>query len=69
MHYIVDDNYNLIKTVFIITGMYGIHIKFNDEHIPDSPFRVNVSPDGGSARQVTVHALKDRGLAVSRYRC
>ena len=45
--------------------MYGIHIKFNDEHIPDSPFRVNVSPDGGSARLVTVHAFKDRGLSVS----
>ena len=45
--------------------MYGIHIKFNDEHIPDSPFRVNIAPDGGEARQVTVHALKDRGLAVS----
>jgi len=44
--------------------MYGIHVKFNDEHIPESPFKVNISPDGGSARQVTVHALKDRGLSV-----
>ena len=48
-----------------ITGQYGVHIKWNDEHIPNSPFKVTVSPDGGSARQVTIHAFKDRGLAVS----
>lgn len=47
-------------------GMYGIHVKFNDEHIPESPFKVNISPDGGVARQVTVHALKDRGLAIGK---
>lgn len=44
--------------------MYGIHVKFNDEHIPNSPFMVNIAPDSGIARTVTVHALKDRGLAV-----
>lgn len=47
-------------------GMYGIHVKYNDEHIPESPFRVNISPDGGVARQVTVHALKDRGLSIGK---
>lgn len=60
-HGFLGVSYNVDKA-----GMYGIHIKFNDEHIPDSPFRVNVSPDGGSARQVTVHALKDRGLSVDK---
>jgi filamin len=25
-------------------GDYRIGIKFNDRHIPDSPFRINVSP-------------------------
>ena len=44
--------------------MYGIHVKFNDEHIPNSPYMVNIAPDSGIARTVTVHALKDRGLAV-----
>ncbi|XP_069125189.1 filamin-A-like isoform X3 [Argopecten irradians] len=47
-------------------GMYGIHVKFNDEHIPNSPFMVNIAPDSGATRQVTVHALKDRGLAVDK---
>lgn len=44
--------------------MYDIHIKFNDGHIPGSPFRVHISPDSGVARNVTVHSLKDRGLQV-----
>ncbi|XP_053387060.1 filamin-A-like isoform X2 [Mercenaria mercenaria] len=60
-HGFLGVSYNVDKP-----GMYGIHVKFNDEHIPDSPFRVNVSPDGGSARQVTVHALKDRGLSIDK---
>lgn len=47
-------------------GMYGIHVKFNDEHIPNSPYMVNIAPDSGIARTVTVHALKDRGLAVDK---
>lgn len=47
-------------------GMYGIHVKFNDEHIPSSPFMVNIAPDSGIARTVTVHALKDRGLQVDK---
>lgn len=47
-------------------GMYGVHIKYNDEHIPGSPFMVNVSPDSGVARQVTVHSLKDRGLQIDK---
>lgn len=44
--------------------MYGLHIKFAGEHIPNSPFMVHVAPDSGQAKEVTVHALKDRGLKV-----
>lgn len=43
-------------------------IKFNDEHIPDSPFRVPVLPSSGDARNVTVEALKQKGLEVSLVR-
>ena len=64
IYWSITVNHRLIG--FPISGMYGIHVKFNDDHIPESPFRVGIAPDGGSARQVTVHALKDRGLAVSR---
>ncbi|KAK7498578.1 hypothetical protein BaRGS_00010238 [Batillaria attramentaria] len=47
-------------------GMYGLHIKYDDTHIPGSPFMVNIAPDSGKARQVTVHSLRDRGLAVDK---
>ncbi|XP_076459972.1 filamin-A-like isoform X2 [Babylonia areolata] len=47
-------------------GMYGLHMKFEDDHIPGSPFMVNIAPDSGSARQVTVHSLRDRNLAVDK---
>lgn len=47
-------------------GMYGLHIKYDDTHIPGSPFMVNIAPDSGTARQVTVHSLRDRGLAVDK---
>uniref|UniRef100_A0A194AJE0 Putative filamin-A-like protein isoform X7 n=1 Tax=Pinctada fucata TaxID=50426 RepID=A0A194AJE0_PINFU len=47
-------------------GIYGVHVKWNGEHIPGSPYRVHISPDSGVARQVTVHSLKDRGLQVDK---
>lgn len=49
---------------FIFIGEYVVTVKFNDEHIPDSPFRVPVVPSSGEARKVTVEALKQKGLEV-----
>ena len=50
---------------YVLLGMYGVHVKFDDEHTPNSPFKVNVAPDSGVAKQVTVHAMKNRGLQVN----
>ncbi|XP_050390221.1 filamin-A [Patella vulgata] len=47
-------------------GKYGIHIKFDDQHIPGSPFILNVAPDSGEAKSVSVHSLKDRGLQIDK---
>ncbi|KAK7113041.1 filamin-A-like isoform X2 [Littorina saxatilis] len=47
-------------------GMHGLHIKFDDKHIPGSPFMVNIAPDSGTARLVTVSALRDRNLQVDK---
>ena len=44
-----------------------VSIKFNDEHIPDSPFRVPILPSSGEARKVTVQSLKQKGLEVCLY--
>lgn len=47
-------------------GEYQVSVKFNDQHIPDSPFRVFVSPTTGEARKVTVdtHSLSHQDLQV-----
>jgi len=46
------------------TGDYGIHVKYNDEHVPNSPAFVHIAPESKDAALVTVHGLKDRGLDV-----
>ncbi|KAL8611652.1 hypothetical protein ACOMHN_065130 [Nucella lapillus] len=47
-------------------GEYYISIKFNDEHIPESPFRVPVTPSIGDARKISITALQERGLQVNK---
>ena len=47
-----------------VTGDYGIHVKYNDEHVPNSPAFVHIAPESKDAALVTVHGLRDRGLDV-----
>lgn len=47
-------------------GEYQISIKFNDEHIPDSPFNVSIVPPFGDAKKLTIHSLKSKGLEVNK---
>ncbi|XP_076447622.1 filamin-A-like isoform X2 [Babylonia areolata] len=47
-------------------GEYYISIRFNDEHIPESPFRVPVTPNIGDARKISITALQERGLQVNK---
>ncbi|XP_012939324.2 filamin-A-like [Aplysia californica] len=47
-------------------GEYYVSVKFNDEHIPDSPFRVNITPSIGDARKLSVQSLQDRGLQAGK---
>lgn len=49
----------------MFSGVYGVHLKFDEQHIPNSPFMVNISPDSVEAKMVEVHGFKDRGLMVS----
>ena len=60
-------NTDLLKTYSLFpcfSGIYGVHIKCGDQHIPNSPFMVNISPDSVEAKMVEVHGFKDRGLKV-----
>ncbi|XP_041349933.1 filamin-A-like isoform X2 [Gigantopelta aegis] len=47
-------------------GEYLVSVKFNDEHIPDSPFSVPISPSIGDARKLSIASFQDRGLQVGR---
>jgi filamin len=47
-------------------GEYFVSVKFNDDHIPDSPFRVSITPSIGDARKLSVQSLQDRGLQVGK---
>uniref|UniRef100_W5NEM8 Filamin A n=1 Tax=Lepisosteus oculatus TaxID=7918 RepID=W5NEM8_LEPOC len=47
-------------------GDYEVSIKFNDEHIPDSPFIVPVASPSDDARRLTVASLQESGLKVNQ---
>ncbi|XP_078597431.1 filamin-C-like isoform X39 [Branchiostoma floridae x Branchiostoma japonicum] len=47
-------------------GEYQVSIKFNDDHIPGSPFSVDVTPPMGDARQVSVSSLQETGLKLNQ---
>lgn len=42
-------------------GEYRVGIKFNDKHIPDSPYKVYITPSMGEARKVEVAQFPDQG--------
>jgi filamin len=47
-------------------GQYGIHVKYDDQHVPDSPAFVQVSPEAGDAKLCTITGLRDRGLEIDK---
>ncbi|CAF3564394.1 unnamed protein product [Adineta steineri] len=47
-------------------GEYQVSIKFNDEHIPDSPFNVVIGSPFGDAKKLTIHSLQTKGHEVNR---
>lgn len=47
-------------------GDYEVSIKFNEEHIPDSPFVVPVASHSDDARRLTVTSLQVPGDVGTR---
>uniref|UniRef100_A0A6J0U8T4 Filamin-B isoform X4 n=1 Tax=Pogona vitticeps TaxID=103695 RepID=A0A6J0U8T4_9SAUR len=47
-------------------GNYEVCIKFNDEHIPESPYLVPVIAPSDDARRLTVMSLQESGLKVNQ---
>ncbi|TMS38553.1 hypothetical protein L596_005251 [Steinernema carpocapsae] len=47
-------------------GEYVVAVKFNDQHIPDSPFKVFIAPSTGEARKLELASFPDMGLPVGK---
>ncbi|KAJ4919300.1 hypothetical protein JOQ06_006545, partial [Pogonophryne albipinna] len=47
-------------------GDYEVSIKFNDEHIPDSPFIVPIATLSDDARRLSITSLQEMGLKVGQ---
>ncbi|XP_041964970.1 filamin-C-like isoform X2 [Alosa sapidissima] len=47
-------------------GDYEVSIKFNNEHIPDSPFVVPIASLSDDARRLTVTSLQEKDLKVNQ---
>ncbi|EGT48588.1 hypothetical protein CAEBREN_07537 [Caenorhabditis brenneri] len=47
-------------------GEYVVAIKFNDQHIPDSPFKVFVAPATGEVRKLELAQFHDQGIPAGK---
>lgn len=47
-------------------GDYSIHIKWDGEHVPDSPTDVFIAPNNEDAKKANVRDMKDRGVEVNQ---
>lgn len=48
------------------TGEYRVGIKFNDQHIPDSPYKLFISPAMGDAHKLEVAQFPTGGVAADK---
>ena len=58
--------WNKIIFRLFLLGEYRVGVKFNDQHIPDSPFRVYITPAQGDAHKIEVGQFPDAGCQVNK---
>jgi filamin len=65
---VVDKGNGYITVGYVVDkeGEYGVHVKFNDEHVPESPRVVRVLPISRDAKKVQIVGLRDRGLDINK---
>lgn len=51
-----------VNTPWRFTGEYRIGIKFNDQHIPDSPYKLFISPAMGDAHLLEIGQFPTSGV-------
>jgi len=59
--------YTMVKWQVDKDGEYGVHVKFDGEHVPDSPATVHVLPSCEGANLVQITGLRDRGLELGKH--
>jgi len=50
----------------LFAGEYRVGIKFNDQHVPDSPYKVYISPAMGDAHKLEVAQFPDSGVLAEK---
>lgn len=55
----------MLTASLLSAGNYDVSIKFNDEHIPESPYLVPVIAPSDDARRLTVTSLQVRHKETS----
>jgi len=65
---VIDKGNGYITVGYIVQkeGDYGVHVKFNDQHVPESPAMVHVLPMSRDAKKVQIIGLRDRGLDLNK---
>lgn len=53
---------HLFTCRYLFSGEYRVGIKFNDQHIPDSPHKVYISPAMGDAHKLEVAQFPESGV-------
>lgn len=56
----------MLVTRTFATGEYRIGLKFNDEHVPDSPFKVYISPAVGDAHLLEVCQFPEGSIQADK---
>jgi len=65
---LVDRHAGYVTVCYVVSkeGDYGIHVKLNEEHVPESPVNVHVVPVSADAKKVSIVGLRDRGLELNK---
>lgn len=49
-----------------LLGEYRVGLKFNDQHVPDSPFKVYISPAAGDAHLLEVAQFPEGAVQADK---
>lgn len=60
------NSYSVHNFDVYVSGEYRVGIKFNDQHIPDSPYKLFISPAQGDAHKLEVAQFPTTGVQADK---